>query len=196
MADENLFQRLICRVRAGDAGAVAELVQVYEPAIRRAARVRLVDPRLRRLFDSMDICQSVFASFFVRAALGEYDLKQPDDLLKLLVSMSRKKLIDCARAQKAARRDFRRIETGPERDQDVIAPGETPSQEVALAEMLHEFRVRLSDEERDLADQRAAGRDWGDIAVERGATPESLRKKLARAIDRVSGTLGLEAYHD
>jgi len=195
MADVNAFQQLICRVRGGDAGAVAELVRVYEPAIRRAARVRLVDPRLRRLFDSMDICQSVFASFFVRAALGQYDLEQPTDLLRLLVSMSRKKLIDCARAQKAARRDIRRNASGPERDQDIIARGDTPSEEVALQDMLQAFRERLSSEERALADERAAGRDWADIAAERGATPESLRKKLGRAIGRVSQSLGLEAYH-
>jgi len=45
----------------------------------------------------MDICQSVLASFFVRAALGQYELETPGHLLKLLVSMSRKKLIDHAR---------------------------------------------------------------------------------------------------
>ena len=33
--------------------------------------------RLRRLFDSMDISQSVFASFFIRAALGQYELDRP-----------------------------------------------------------------------------------------------------------------------
>src|SRR5450755_2627139 len=144
MADENLFQRLIGRVRAGDAGAVAELVQVYEPAIRRAARVRLVDPRLRRSFDSMDICQSVFASFFVRAALGEYDLEKPDDLLKLLVSMSRKKLVDHARAEGAARRDFRRNKPGTGQEHEIAARGDSPSQEAAHHEMLQAFRDRLS----------------------------------------------------
>ena len=36
-----------------------------EPAIRRQ-RVRLADARLGNLLDSMDICQSVLKSFFVR----------------------------------------------------------------------------------------------------------------------------------
>ena len=66
--------------------------------------MRLHDPRLYRLFDSMDICQSVFSSFFVRAALGQYELDQPVQLLRLLTAMSRKKLIDHAREQQAARR--------------------------------------------------------------------------------------------
>mgnify|MGYP001138158190 FL=1 len=65
------FRALIGRVRNGDEGAAAELVRRYEPAVRRAARVRLVDTRLNRMLDSMDVCQSVMASFFVRAAMGQ-----------------------------------------------------------------------------------------------------------------------------
>ena len=82
----------------------------YEPAIRRAARVRLVDTRLNRLLDSMDICQSVLASFFVRTALGQFELETPDQLLKLLATMTRNKLADQVKGHGAARRDFRRIE--------------------------------------------------------------------------------------
>ena len=71
------FRELIARVRAGDEQAAAELVRRYEPAIRRAARVRLVDTRLNRLLDSMDICQSVLASFFVRAGSGSSSWTRP-----------------------------------------------------------------------------------------------------------------------
>src|SRR6516225_9100818 len=115
MLGENAFADLIRRVRAGDNKAAEELVRYYEPTIRRVARVRLVDARLRRAFDSMDICQSVFASFFVRAALGQYDLQRPEQLLNLLVNMSRKKLIDRARQETAERRDYRRLAAGRSR---------------------------------------------------------------------------------
>src|SRR5262249_31237363 len=47
------------RVRAGERAAAAELVRRYEPQIRLEVRLRLRDRRLRRLFDSTDICQSV-----------------------------------------------------------------------------------------------------------------------------------------
>lgn len=191
MCDAAAFDDLIRRVRAGDERAAVELVRRYEPAVRRVARIRLADSRLQRLFDSMDVCQSVFASFFVRAALGQYELEGPEQLLKLLVSMSRKKVIDQARRQGAARRDFRRAE-GATAGEGIVAPGETPSQEVAGRELVSEFRRRLSPEERALADERASGHDWAEIAAARGASPEALRKKLARAIDRVGGELGLE----
>src|SRR3954469_24678427 len=108
MPDRSEFQDLIRRVRAGDDAAATELVRIYEPAIRRAARVRLGDSRLRRLFDSMDICQSVLASFFVRAAMGQYELDQPDQLLKLLTRMATNKLANQAHHHRARCRDYRR----------------------------------------------------------------------------------------
>src|SRR3954471_7481728 len=181
MHDEIDFSDLIRRIRAGDEAAAAALVRTYEPAIRRAARVRLSDSRLRRLFDSMDICQSVLASFFVRAALGQYELDQPEQLLRLLVDMSRKKLVDRAREQGAARRDYRRTPAGGQEVSEVAAAGPTPSQEVAADELLHEFRKRLSEDERQLANQRALGQDWAQIAATWGGSPEALRKRLTRA---------------
>jgi RNA polymerase sigma-70 factor (ECF subfamily) len=192
MPEELSFPELIRRVRAGDGQAAAELVRRYEPAIRRVARVRLSDPRLQRLFDSMDVCQSVFGSFFVRAALGEYQLETPEQLLGLLAAMSRKKVVDQSRRARAARRDVRRSQSAAPHEHHLSDPGPSPSQEVAGRELLEEFRRRLSEEERQLADARADGRDWNQIAAERGGSPEALRKQLSRAIERVSRELGLE----
>jgi RNA polymerase sigma-70 factor (ECF subfamily) len=194
MLEDNPFQELIRRVRAGDEAAAAELVRRYEPTIRRVARVRLADDRLRRQFDSMDICQSVFASFFVRAALGQFELDSPEQLLGLLVSMSRKKVIDHAREEGAARRDYRRRMPEGLEGQDFVAADASPSVEVAAGELLVEFRKRLTDEERRLAEQRAAGRGWAEIAAECGGSPEALRKQLARGIDRVGQELGLDNF--
>lgn len=78
MSDRGPFAEFLRRIRAGDEHAAAELVRRYEPAIRLEVRLRLGDPRLRRVLDSMDICQSVLASFFVRAAVGQYDLERPE----------------------------------------------------------------------------------------------------------------------
>jgi RNA polymerase sigma-70 factor (ECF subfamily) len=192
MNEENQFQELIRRVRSGDAGAASELVRSYEPAIRRAARVRLVDARLGRVLDSMDICQSVLASFFVRAALGQYELDKPEQLLKLLATMARNKLADHARQEQAGRRDNRRLEAGTVADRQIASAGSSPSQRVAAKEILDEVHNRLSPDERKLADQRALGREWSDIAAEVGGTPEALRKRLSRAIDRVAQELGLD----
>lgn len=196
MAEGNTFQDLIARVRAGDEAAARELVRTYEPTIRRTVRIRLSDPRLRRVLDSTDICQSVFGSFFARAALGQYDLDDPAQLLRLLVNMSRKKLIDHERHERAARRDMTRTQGAGVMEYEVAAPQPSPSQEVAASELLQEMRKRLSPDERRLAEQRAAGRDWAGIAAAEGDSPEALRKKLVRAVDRVAEELGLHGGDD
>jgi RNA polymerase sigma-70 factor (ECF subfamily) len=194
------FQSLIARVRAGDEQAAADLVRRYEPAIRRAARVRLVDTRLNRLLDSMDICQSVMASFFVRAALGQFELETPDQLLKLLATMTRNKLVGQVKGHGAARRDFRRVEAaqgdrnddtdaGPER---IAGQDPTPSRDVAARELLDEALRRLSPEERRILDCREQGGQWAQVAAELGSSPEAIRKRLARAVDRVAHELGLD----
>src|SRR5258708_26892090 len=109
MADDRSFREFIGRVRRGDEQAATELVRRYEPAIRRAVRFRLTDVHLRRTCDSMDVCQSVLLSFFVRAASGQYDLDTPEQLLRLLTTMARNKLLNHARHEHATRRDNRLV---------------------------------------------------------------------------------------
>jgi hypothetical protein len=60
------------------------------------------------------------------------------------------------------------------------------------ARLLGRVLAEFTAEERYLADQRALGREWADLAAELGGTAEAARKKLARAIDRVGQGLGLE----
>jgi RNA polymerase sigma factor (sigma-70 family) len=191
MSEEVPFRDLIQRVRAGDTQAAADLVRRYEPTIRLVVRRRLTSPGLRRVLDSMDICQSVLASFFVRAALGQYELGTPEQLLKLLAVMARNKVRNHALHQGAARRDYRRVrDAGPE-EREFVDPGRGPSQVVADQELLREVRRRLSAEEQQLAEQRSLGRSWPEIAAEVGGSPDGLRMRLNRAIERVSQELGL-----
>jgi hypothetical protein len=58
--------------------------------------------------------------------------------------------------------------------------------------MLDAFRQRLSAEERQLADRRAQGQGWAEIATGLGGTAQGRRKQLERAVERVMRQLGLE----
>jgi DNA-directed RNA polymerase specialized sigma24 family protein len=140
----------------------------------------------------MDICQSVLASFFVRAALGQYELETPEQLLRLLVTMARNKVAGQANAQRAGRRDHRRVVTAIDGRQDVAARDASPSRQVAARELLDEARRLLSPEERALLERRELGGDWASIANELGRSPDALRMQLARAVDRVAQCLGLD----
>lgn len=183
------FTEFIRRVRAGDQQAASDLVARYEPVIRREVRMRLRDPRLYHRIDWSDVCQSVMASFFVRAASGQYELESPDQLLRLLVVMTRHKLSKQARRQRAQRRDYRLEANDPLLLEARLDAGPTPSRLVAGRELLDEYRRRLSAEERELADLRGQGWEWGEIAEKLGGTDQARRKQLARAIDRVEQQL-------
>jgi RNA polymerase sigma-70 factor (ECF subfamily) len=194
MSELSTIMELIRLVRAGDERAAAELVRMYETEIRREVRVwlRVRNPGLRRVFDSLDICQAVLGSFFVRVAAGQYDLDRPEQLSSLLLAMARNKLAQQVKYQQRQRRDIRRAQSLGPQHEALIGKGASPSDLVAGKEMLEEIRQRLSDEERRLADLRSQGKSWADIAGEVDGTPEGCRKQLTRAIDRVVRELGLE----
>jgi RNA polymerase sigma-70 factor (ECF subfamily) len=187
------FTDLMTRVQAGDPDAAAELVQRYEADIRLEVRVRLrvQDGRVRRMFDSMDITQSVLGSFFAGVAVGRYVPENPQQLLALLVTMTRNKLLTQVRNQRRQRRDIRRVQSLEPGTCDVHAQDDSPSQIVASRELLGEFRKRLTEPERQLAELRGNGEPWTAIAAELGGTPDGRRKQLERAFARVADELGL-----
>jgi RNA polymerase sigma factor (sigma-70 family) len=178
------------RVQAGDPEAAAELVQNFEADIRLEVRVRLriQDGRVRRMLDSMDITQSVLASFFAGVAAGRFAPEHPQQLLGLLVTMARNKLLTQVRHQRRLRRDARRGESLDVSVHD-FATDETPSQIVSSRELLGECRKRLSVEERQLADRRGDGQPWTAIAMELGGTADGRRKQLERAFARIGREL-------
>jgi RNA polymerase sigma-70 factor (ECF subfamily) len=192
------FEDLMSRVQAGDPDAAAELVRHYEPDIRLEVRVRLriQDGRVRRMLDSMDITQSVLASFFAGVAVGQFAPQHPQQLLGLLVTKARNKLLSQVRHQRRERRDARRGESFDAAVHDVAAGGESPSQIVSNLELLGECRKRLSVEERRLAELRGDGQPWTAIAAELGGTAEGRRKQLQRAFARIVRELNLDEELD
>jgi RNA polymerase sigma-70 factor (ECF subfamily) len=65
-----------------------------------------------------------------------------------------------------------------------LPPSEDTTSNSALGarELFLQVRNQLSSEDLYVAEQRAAGRDWADLAAELGTTPQALRRRLARAL--------------
>jgi DNA-directed RNA polymerase specialized sigma24 family protein len=153
-------------------------------------RTRLTDPALASRLDSMDVCQSVLASFFVRAAAGQYDLDDPSQLIALLVRMAQNKLAGQARFHRRQQRDVRQA-AGLDAAAGQAA-GPSPDRVAAGRDLLEALRGRLTPEERAVADRRGAGEGWAEIAAALGGTADGRRMQLKRALDRVAPELGLE----
>ncbi len=184
MLSDAQFTNLLQRTRNGDQEAARKLVAEYEPEIRRAARLRLTDPKLRRIVDSIDICQSVFGRFFRSAAEGAFDLERPEQLLVLLTTMTRNRVIDEHRRQTTAKR------AGMEAS-EVVTPEQLidenpgPRSAAVARELLEAIRSRMSSDELAIADRRTCGESWDEIAAEFHDSAENLRKRLERALKRV-----------
>lgn len=185
--------RLIARIRRGDEAAATTLVRHYEAELRMEARLRLRNRRLRQLLDSTDICQSVFLSFFTRAAAGQFELHSREDLMGLLARMVKHKVIDQARRSQAARRDQRRTfrldESVAVSVPDAVAP--SPPEQVSLRELVQQCRSRMTGQEREVSGLRAQGHSYEEIAKSLGKRPDAVRKSLDRALLRLSRELPL-----
>jgi RNA polymerase sigma-70 factor (ECF subfamily) len=186
------FEEFLRRIRLGDEAAAAELVEEYEPLIRREVRLRLTDPSLFRLVSASDVSQAVLLSFFVRAAAGQYELDAPEDLRKLLLRMARNKVAGQARRVRCRPADARRAPPGSLERLEQVLEAPAPAQAVASRELLREVLKRLPEEERRLAELRGQGLTWPQVSAEVGGTAEGRRKQLARALDHVLKQLGLQ----
>jgi DNA-directed RNA polymerase specialized sigma24 family protein len=187
--EPNTFEQLIARIRAGDDAAAVEFMRDFEGYVRRMVRVKMADPRLRRRVSDSDVCQSVLASFFVRARLGQFNLDSPDAVRRLLATMARNKVANHDAHNKAQRRDVRKQQA-----MTSVMPGreDSPSIQVALGELVARAQGLLTEEERQLIALRQDGVDWNEIAARLDGNAEALRKRFTRAMDRVLGQLGLD----
>jgi len=197
MSDDAVFQDLITRVRARDEGAAADLFRLYEPELRRIVRIRLTSPQLRRLLDSGDICQSVFCNLYLRLASGQFELSSPGELLRLLASMAFNRVHDAARHHMAEKRGGGQAQAWlPEHLAQVQAPQGGPAREASFRDLYQRTLALLDPDERELAVMRGQGKEWPEIAAERGENADALRKRLGRALDKVAKQLGLDVLDD
>ena len=189
MPSERALGELLRRASKGDEAACAELVRQLEPVIRRAVRVHLpADDPLRRVFDSLDVSQSVLVNFLTKAGAGALCFRGPEELRGLLRMMAAQKFIDKRRSAEAGCRDHRR-DTGGWAVFDVPQSAPAPDEVAADRELYQEVRHCLTSRERQLADLWAAGHTYPEIASRTGMRPNAVRMALDRAFRRVAGDL-------
>ncbi|HEX3727473.1 MAG TPA: sigma-70 family RNA polymerase sigma factor [Pirellulales bacterium] len=191
MPDIADFVEFLRRIRAGDDDAAKELVERFEPLIRREVRLRIGDDRLNRAFDSVDISQSVLASFFIRASTGEYELDQPEQLTRLLVTMARNRVKSRARRERRQVRDVRRLVVKPGVLDEIADGRPSPFQVVSRKEQLERVKSSLTAKELAIFELRSIGLSWSEVAERLGGSIQARRMQLSRGIERVESELNL-----
>ena len=188
------FTELVQRLYDGDARAAEQIVREHEPEVRRIVRSRLRDPRLRRILDSVDVCQSVFGRFFLQVSMGKFELNSPQDLVKLLTRMTTNKIIDKHRSESSQRRLIESQQNEIVGSENAVSRTEavSPSAGIIYEELMQLATEKLTKRELEISKLRNRGLTWLEVSRELGESPQALRKRFERACGRLSKELGLE----
>jgi hypothetical protein len=185
------FEQFFDAVRRRDRQAANELARRLEPYLRRVIHLRLTNRKLRQVFDSMDICQSILGVFFAKADSHWLQIKTEQELQHLLVTMAFNRL------RSRARHEQRRLASIPAGWDPEDRAGD-PSEAVSDHDLSLALRRRLTAEELWLFEQnQVQGRTWSEIAQDLGDRPANLRNagqdglrlRLTRGLARVQREL-------
>lgn len=195
MNTEPAIVALLERVRGGEADAVRELVERFGPAVQRELRFRLLDQRIGRCAAGSDLFQSTLTRFLLGLHLGRFELRNSDDLRRVLTTLAQRQVIDSARYWKARRRDIRRdrqLEPTADAVRIAAVSSMTPSRIFAARELVAMGLSRMAPRDRQIAAWRLEGLEWHEIHGHCPEFPsaEALRKAHQRAMRKIALEIG------
>jgi RNA polymerase sigma-70 factor (ECF subfamily) len=160
--------------------------------MRYAARITSLagnqrGPNLASRFDADDIVQSIFRTFFRRAAEGQYDVPEGEDLWKLFLVIALHKVRDACSFHRAARRDVRVTQSIEASECGCASP--KGQNEIGLAELrmvVDELLGGLPATQRIIVELRIDGCQVEEIARKTGRS----RRTVERGLQEFRAQLG------
>jgi RNA polymerase sigma-70 factor (ECF subfamily) len=177
---------LLRRFQHGEPGAATLLYLRYAARITSLAGTQQ-GPNLASRFDPDDIVQSIFRTFFRRAAEGQYDVPEGEDLWKLFLVIALHKVRDACSFHRAAKRDVR--VTRSIEASDCTCATRTSQDEIGLAELkmvVDELLGGLPATQRVIVELRIDGCQVEEIARKTGRS----RRTVERGLQEFRAQLG------
>jgi RNA polymerase sigma-70 factor (ECF subfamily) len=174
------------RFRGGDEDAATQLYLRYAGRLRAMAASKAA-PELARRFDPEDIVQSVFRTFFRRAAAGQYQVPDGDELWKLFLVIGLNKVRALAAHHKAAKRDVRQTAGIDAADGD--RPGGEEDDLRVLQMTIDEMLAPLPASHREIINMRIAGHEVAQIAAKTRRAKRSVERILQEFRTSLRGVL-------
>lgn len=190
---ETDLDALIGGLIAGEAHAVRRFCAAYGPALQRIADRRIATP-LRPRIDAEDVVQSVYRTFFRRAADGQFALEDASALWRLLCAITLTKVREKARFHTRQRRaPDREVAVdagvdGPGLQQRAAAPGQ--DEQLALADAMAQLLADLTPQEQALVDLKLQDVPNHEIAARMGCSERTVRRLLGRLKQQFQQALG------
>jgi len=170
-------QTLLMRFRRGDADAATALYLRYAKRLRALAQKQTAGTLSTRM-DPDDVVQTVFRTFFRRAATGHYQIPDGDELWKLFLVIALNKIRDLGDYHRAAKRNIQRT-VGLE-----SSSPEVPSNIATDEDSLHVLNLTIGDlldsmspSQREIVTLRIRGHEVNEISAS--------CKRAKRTVERV-----------
>jgi RNA polymerase sigma-70 factor (ECF subfamily) len=190
MADEAPSDHsLLLRFRRGQNDGPTLLYLRYAGRLRALAAAQSA-PGLAARVDPEDIVQSVFRTFFRRAAGGQYDVPQGEEIWKLLLVIALHKIRSAGEFHRAARRDLRQTAGGAAYDRAVeSAHGRDEGPLTVLRLVIDEILDALSPGHRPIVELRIEGYEVADIAEQLQRSKRTVERVLQEFRQRLDAQI-------
>ena len=177
---------LLRRFRAGEHDAATELYVRYAARLLALAGAR-TSPSLASRFDPEDVVQSVFRTFFRRAAAGLYEVPPGDELWQLFLVIALNKVRALSVHHKAKKRDVLRTSGSKVVEAFEGGTDETPLRILKL--VLDEFLNELPDVQQRMIQLRIEGYEVSQIATETERSKRTVERVLQRFRQELSNLI-------
>lgn len=185
MSENTNVSHWIDQVKIGNSSAANCIWQHYYDRLVQAVRQRLFGQN-RAISDEEDIALSVFDSFYSAAKKGRFpDLSDRDDLWRLLLRMSARKVVDKRRHDLRERRggnvQHHSLDQSGDDSMVIEAIGDEPSPDMVLMmqESVEQFFSHLGvGQLRDLAGAKLEGYSNAELAERFGCSERTIERRL------------------
>jgi RNA polymerase sigma-70 factor (ECF subfamily) len=182
---------LLKRFQGGQTDAATQIYLRYAARLLALAAGQC-GPALAPRVDPEDIVQSVFRTFFRRAAQGHYDVLQGEELWKLLLVIALHKIRSTATYHRAAKRDVRSTRTNStgEMARELLAPDETAltTLQLVIDDLLNGLPATM----KPIVELRIEGHEVHEIARQ----VQRSRRSVERALQEFRQKLSDLIYKD
>lgn len=181
-------ESLIHSIREGDESAAATFFDRYVAKLEKLAGHNLSGDLSAR-FDTNDITQSVFRTFFRRVSRGEYSAPKSDTIWNLLVVITLNKVRSAGNYHRAAKRDVARTADSDltQLRQAIVADEET----LRVVHMtIQEVVGDLPESQQQMIQLRLEAHEVGEIAEKVGRSKRTVERVLQSFRQRLQEVMG------
>lgn len=176
---------LLARFQEGEEDAATAIYLRYAKRLKSLA-TKQAGKALGVRLDEEDVVQSVFRTFFRRAAKGWYDIPDGEDLWKLLLVIALNKVRKLGEYHRAEKRDVSRTVSFLNMDVRDRANAEPF---YCLLLTIEELMEALSDSEREIIFLRIEGNSVKEISAKTSRAQRTVERVLQRFRRRVADAI-------